>query len=102
MAVRLLKTLFVMASFCIGTVLASDYEVYVAKNKMGGKITLTFVDCPISELKGSKISVTRSNDKKVYGCWFLHEKKVYVSWFDPDGTQLVEYDIKLFTRELLL
>jgi hypothetical protein len=102
MAVRLLKILFVMASFCIGTVLASDYEVYVAKNKEGGRITLTLVDCPQEHLKGSKISVSRSENKQVYGCWILNKGTIYVVWFFGNEVYVSEYSPSMFKKELML
>lgn len=99
---RILKSLFVMAAFCISTAFASDYEVYVAENQMGGRIVLTFIDCPLEELKGSKISVSRNEEKQIYGCWFLHNGTIYVAWFHEGNVHKKEYSPKIFTKELLL
>lgn len=91
-----------MAALCFKPVYASDHEVLVTENNQGGYIILTAVDCPIEEMTGSKVSATTFGDNAVYGCWFLHNGKVYIAWVTNQGIHRAEYDPSIFRVEKVL
>lgn len=96
---KFLQTLVVFASLIFAPVYASDHEVLVAKNEVGGLIVLTTAECPIDQMKDSNISFTTFTNGIVYGCWFLYENMIHVAWVTPQGLHRATYDPSIFKVE---
>jgi hypothetical protein len=100
---KFLQTLVVFASLIFAPVYASDHVVLSAKNELGGTILLTFIDCPIEEMKGSKISIIiQPSIEEIYGCWFPHEETIYAAWIYQGRLHKTEYDSAIFKKENVL
>jgi opacity protein-like surface antigen len=100
---KFLKTLFVMAALCFSSAQAADHEVWVTKNELGGTIILTGAECPVAEMKGSKISmIAQAPDTVVYGCWFVLENVIFVAWFYQGQVHKGQYDPAIFVKERVL
>lgn len=70
-----------MLAISISTAYATEYA---APNKGGGEIRLTEVTC-----KNPSMSVVYSflsNGRGMYGCWFLKDQMVHITWSDGDSS----------------
>lgn len=100
---KFLKTLFVMAALCFSPVQAADHEVWVTNNEVGGRIILTNAECPVAEMKGSKISmIAQPPDVVVYGCWFTLEGLIFIAWYYQGQVYKGQYDPAIFVKERVL
>jgi hypothetical protein len=99
---KFLYTLFAMAVIAFSPVHASDHEVLVTENDMGGHIILTSYTCPMVQMSESFVAVTTSTDFVVYGCWFLYDNQIFVAWVTPEGLHRAQYDPELFRPEKVL
>lgn len=99
---QIIRNLLLASIFLFGSAHANDYEFLVAKNKMGGQIMLSFIDCPIEGLSGAKAAVIVQGSDRIYGCWVLVDTQVHAIWFNQGEVAKVEYDIRLFKKELVI
>jgi len=100
---KFLKTLFVMAALSFSSVYAANSEVWVTKNEVGGTIILTGAECPVAEMKGSKISmIAQPPDTVIYGCWFMLENVIFIAWFHQGQVHKGQYDPAVFVKERML
>jgi hypothetical protein len=99
---KIIHTVLMALSLLFGSAYASDHEVWVAKNEMGGTILLTALDCPLPDTKGAKAGIIIQGDIKVYGCWFADGNKINAFWLINNQVIQSTYDLRQFAKELII
>jgi hypothetical protein len=99
---KIIQSVILALSFIVGSAYASEHEILVAENELGGKIMLTYIDCPIENTGGAKAGVVLQGDAKIYGCWFYDNNTIQAFWIIQGQLVKVVYDRSVFTKELLI
>jgi hypothetical protein len=99
---KIIQSVILALSFIIGSAYASEHEILVAENELGGKILLTYIDCPLEDSKGAKTGVILHGEAKIYGCWFYDKNTIQAFWIIQGQLVKVVYDRSLFKKEKVI
>jgi hypothetical protein len=78
------NTFIVVVLFCVFALLnvARADTVATLKNQGGGQIVLTDIKC--RTMSGMVAYGTHPNNSTLFGCWFLDDIFVHITWSDGD------------------
>lgn len=99
---KIIQSVILALSFIIGSAYASEHEILVADNELGGKILLTFIDCPLEDSKGAKTGVILHGNAKIYGCWLYDKNTIQAFWIIQGQLVRVVYDKAIFKKEKII